>query len=421
MNRPDMAGVGADAGKGAGGAGNDARPLCLMLVAGEPSGDLLGGRLMIALRAERPGPVEFFGIGGAAMQAAGLESLFPLEDLAVMGLLEVLPRLPRLHRRLRQARDLALTRRPDALITIDAPGFNFRLSRRLEGAGFPLIHYVAPSVWAWRPGRAAEIARFLDHLLALLPFEPPWFERVGLPVTFVGHPVVESGAASADGAAFRAKAGIAPTAPLLALLPGSRRGEVARHLPPFGEALAILAQRLPGLAVVLPTLPELRPEIERATRGWAVVPRIVAAPGAENYAAMAAADAALAASGTVALELALARVPTIVAYRVNPLTARLARRLITVRYVSLVNIILDRPVMPELLQEDCVAPKLAAAVERLMIEPEARAVQLAAADQVALALGQGGPAPSHRAARAVLAAITAGPRRRAGWQQGEEK
>lgn len=382
-----------------------ARPLRLMLVAGEPSGDALGARLMAALKAEHGGDVSFLGVGGAAMQAEGLRSAFPIEDLSVMGLFEILPRLPLLLRRLKEARALALAARPDALVTIDAPGFNFRLARRLKGAGVPLIHYVAPSVWAWAPGRAARIAGFLDHLLALLPFEPPYFERVGLPVTFVGHPVLESGAAEVDKGAFRRAAGLGPETPLLAVLPGSRRGEIRRHLSPFGGALALLQRRFPDLAVVLPTLPGLEAEIAQGVRNWPLTPRIVAAAGAARYEAMAAAEAALAASGTVTLELALARVPAVVAYRVNPLSAILARRLLTTHYVGLVNIIRGAMVMPELLQENCTAPKLAAALEKLLADPASRAAQVAAGEAVAQELGQGGPLPSRRAARAVLEVI----------------
>ena len=383
----------------------------LMLVAGEPSGDVLGARLMAALRLRTLGQVEFYGIGGEQMQQQGLQSLFPMSELSLMGLVEVLPKIPGLLARLRETADTARMLRPDALVTIDAPGFNFRLARRLHGAGMPLIHFVAPTVWAWRPKRAAKIARFLDHLLVMLPFEPPWFERHGLQTTFVGHPVLESGADRGHGPQFRARHGIEPEAPLLCLLPGSRQGEVSRLLPVFAGAVELLRQRLDGLRLVMPTVGNVEAVVRDAAAGWAVAP-IVTSVAAEKYDAMAAANAALAASGTVALELALAGTPAVIAYKVNPLTAFLARRLINVRHVNLVNIILDRPVVTELLQQDCTPAKLADAVERVMIDPAARQAQREASAQAAAALGRGGDPPSLRAADAILHAIDIGPRRR---------
>ena len=383
----------------------------IMLVAGEPSGDALGAHLMAALRLRTLGRVEFYGIGGEQMEQQGLRSLFPMRELSVMGLVEVLPKVPRLLARIRETADAARMLRPDALVTIDAPGFNFRLARRLTDAGFPLIHMVAPTVWAWRQGRARRIAKFLDHLLVLLPFEPAWFTPHGLHTTFVGHPVLESGADRGHGPQFRARHGIAADAPLLCILPGSRQGEIRRHLPVFGAAVNRLQARIAGLQLVVPTLPAIEAEVRDAVASWGL-PSIVTTLAAEKFDAMAAADAALAASGTVALELALAGTPSVVAYKVNALTALVARRLIKVRYVNLVNIILDRPVVPELLQQDCTPARLAAAVERVMIDRDMRAAQREAITAVATALGRGGDPPSLRAADAVLHAIEMGPRRR---------
>src|SRR5690606_18985 len=204
----------------------------VFIVAGEPSGDALAAPLMRALRSRAP-HISFFGVGGPLMTAEGLKSLFPMDELSVMGLFEVLPRLPRLLRRIDQTADAARRIAPDVFITVDAPDFSFRVARKLLGTAFPKIHYVAPSVWAWRPGRAKKIAALYDHLLTLLPFEPPYFEAEGLPANFVGHSVVESGANLGDGAAFRARGGIGDSERLLMLLPGSRRGEVTRHLPIF--------------------------------------------------------------------------------------------------------------------------------------------------------------------------------------------
>ena len=379
------------------------RTLHLMLVAGELSGDALGAALMGALKVQTGGAVRFSGIGGPAMEANGLTSLFPMQDLSVMGIAEILPRLPRLLRRLREAEDHALASGPDAVITIDSPGFNFRLARRLCTEGLTLIHYVAPTVWAWRPGRAKKIAPLFDHLLTLLPFEPPLFAVEGLRSTFVGHPVIESGAAGGDGAGFRARHGISAGAPVVCVLPGSRGSETSRLLAPFGETAQILSRELRGLIVVVAAVPHLDAAIRTAVAAWGV-PSVVVGP-AEKYDAMAASDAALAASGTVALELALARVPTVVAYRVHPLTYWIVRALARAPYIHLVNVVLNRPVVPELLQGDCRPDKLAAAVGALLRDPALRGVQIEAALSATAALTPPRGSPSAAAAEAVLGMI----------------
>jgi len=376
----------------------------IFLVAGEPSGDALGARLMSALKEARGGAARFAGIGGAGMAAEGLDSLFPMSELTLMGLAEVLPHVPRLLRRIAETEAAARATRPDVVVTIDSPGFSFRVARRLVGSGIPVVHYVAPSVWAWRPGRAREIAGFLDHLMALLPFEPPYFEAEGLACTFVGHPVLESTADDGDGPAFRRRHGIGDDAPVICLLPGSRQGEVSRLMPVFAEAVALVAKGRPDLEVVVPSVAALAGTITDAAGGWSVPARVVTGE-AEKFDAFAAADAALAASGTVALELAMAKTPAVIAYRMHPLTGWLARRLVRVRYVSLVNLVLDRPVMPELLLGDCRPDRLAEAVTSLLDDPEARAVQAAGAAEALAALGLDGAAPSRRAADVVLDVI----------------
>nr|WP_207478806.1 lipid-A-disaccharide synthase [Arenibaculum pallidiluteum] len=385
-----------------------ARAPLIFLIAGEVSGDLLGGRLMASLRSREP-RITFAGVGGERMAEQGLESLFPMSDLAVMGLAEVLPRLPLLLGRMGEAAAAIRRLRPDAVVTIDAPDFAFRVAKRVRGLGIPLIHYVAPTVWAWRPGRARKIARFLDHLLALLPFEPPYFEREGLPCTFVGHPVVEGGAGRGHAARFRAAHGLPEGAPLLCVLPGSRRGEVERLLPVFEAALGRLVPRHPGLRAVVPTVGPVRDRVARAIGDWPV-PTVLVEGEEAKFDAMAASTAALAASGTVALELALAGVPAVIAYRMAPLTMALARRLVRVRYVNLVNLMLDRGLVPELLQEDCTPERIEAELERLLIDPEARRAQTEGAAEVARWLGREGQPPADRAAEAVLAAMRRGPR-----------
>lgn len=379
----------------------------IFLVAGEPSGDVLGARLMAALKEATGGQVRFAGVGGDRMIAEGLHSLFPMEELTLFGLAELLPKLPDLIRRIGQTAQTILSMKPDAVVTIDAPDFCFRVLKKVRraDASIPLIHYVAPTVWAWRPGRARKIARFLDHLLVLLPFEPPYFEAVGLPATFVGHSIVEAGVEKGDGPGFRARHGVPPDGPLLCVLPGSRRSEIKMLLPDFAATLAILKERHPGLRVAVPTLGKVAQVVTAAALSWPV-PAIVVQGDGEKYDAMAASDAALAASGTVALELALARLPSVIAYRIHPLTYRLYRRLIRVKYANLVNIMLDRMLVPERLQADCTPRKLADAVSVLLTDPAARREQVEGVGQVAKWLGQGGGrTPSQRAAAAVLGVV----------------
>jgi lipid-A-disaccharide synthase len=371
----------------------------IFIIAGEPSGDVLGARLIAALRDLTGGNIEISGIGGEMMREQGLESLFPMEELSVMGIAEILPHLPRLLRRIGQTVTAVNSAAPDALVTIDSPDFTRRVARRVSDRSIPRIHYVAPTVWAWRPWRAKGFARDFTHLLALLPFEPPWFERAGLPCSFVGHPVIEAGADKGDGAAFRARHGIAADAPVICVLPGSRRGEIGRLAGDFGSALGLLAQRHPGMRPVVPTIEAMAPMVHDLAAGWPGSP-IVVQGVSERYDAMAASNAALAASGTVALELALAQVPTVIAYRVAPLTHFIVRRLLSIDYGNLINIIEDREIVPELIQGDCRPDQLVAALER-MLGPEG-AAQVEAGRPALSQLGLGGEAPSRRAAQAVL-------------------
>ncbi|MGH7074889.1 MAG: lipid-A-disaccharide synthase [Stellaceae bacterium] len=379
-------------------------PPLLYLIAGEPSGDILGARLMAALKEETGGAIRFAGVGGERMAAEGLTSLVPIGELAVMGFAEVLPHAPRLLRRIKETVADIRARRPAAVVTIDSSGFTWRVARRLRAAGdrVRLIHYVAPMVWAWRAGRAKEIARWCDQLLVLLPFEPPYFEKVGLPATFVGHPVIEGGADRGDGPGFRARFGIDPRAPLVAILPGSRRGEARHLLPLFGAAARLLAAGHPGLRIVVPTLGTVAAMVRAAAASWPGAP-VILENDDDKFDAFAAADVALAASGTVALELAMAHLPAIIAYRVNGLTAAIVRRMVKVRYVNLVNLLLDRAAVPEFIHYDCTPARLAAAVARLLAHADERAAQIAAYDEALALLGRGTLAPSRRAARQVLA------------------
>ena len=389
-------------------AGADAQGPLIFLVAGEPSGDQLGARLMAALRGETGGKVRFAGVGGPRMAEQGLESLFPIDELAVMGLIEVIPKIPLVWRRIRQTAAAARVARPAALVTIDAPSFTLEVSQRLKGEGFPLVHYVAPSVWAWKAWRAERMARYLDHLLALLPFEPPYFERHGLATTVVGHPAVEAPARTPDPAAFRRRLGIADDATLVSVLPGSRRGEVRRHEPVMAGALALLKARFPKLHVLAPTVPTVAAEIEARAKAWPV-PSSVLRESGDKFEAFAASQAAMATSGTIAVELAMAELPATILYRVGPVTAVLGRALLKIKFASLINLLLDRAVQIELLQEDCTAERVAETVAALVADEERRAAYVAGCREATAMMGRGGEAPSRRAARAILSLIGGGP------------
>jgi lipid-A-disaccharide synthase len=370
-----------------------------MLVCGEPSGDLLGGQLMAGLKSLEPG-IEITGIGGPAMAAQGLDSLFPLDATAVMGLREVVPAIPAILRRVREASDFALKTRPDAVVLIDSPDFTHRIAQRLKRIDPTIrtVNYVAPQVWASRAYRARKMARYFDLVLALLPFEAPFFERNGLHATFVGHPVIERAGQMTGGAAFRARHGIAPDAPLLCVLPGSRTSEIRFILPVFKEAAAQIARRVPGVVTVLPTVPHVAARVREAAKDWPAPLHLVEGD-AEKFAAFDAANAALAASGTVTTELALAGTPMVVGYKVGGLTYALASLIMNVRYITLVNVLLDREAVPEFLQADCRPDLLAGAVVKLLGDKDSERADL---DEAARLLGKGGERPSLRAARAIL-------------------
>ncbi|MFD2207317.1 lipid-A-disaccharide synthase [Kiloniella antarctica] len=378
----------------------------IYLIAGEPSGDQLGARLMAALKHETKGEVRFAGIGGERMAAEGLVSLFPIHELAVMGLAEVLPHIPNILRRIKQTKVDVEEQRPSALVTIDSPGFSLKVSKGLKGKGIPLIHYVAPSVWAWKKKRAQKVSTYLDHLLTLLPFEPPYFEKHGLASTFVGHPVIE-----AEGAFTEIKReqlcselGLSTEAPTLAVLPGSRRGEVAKLGPVFKETVALLAKSIPDLQCIIPTVSNVKSTVEALTCDWPVKVRVVEGVDGKHK-AFRCANAALAASGTVALELAVDRVPTVIAYKVAPITAFIARLLIKIKFASLPNILLDREVQPERIQEDCTAEILARDIECLLLDGTRKQEQINSYGEVIKLLKCGDEMPSTKAAKTILAVI----------------
>ncbi|MGV8947751.1 MAG: lipid-A-disaccharide synthase [Candidatus Paracaedibacter sp.] len=333
----------------------------VFLSAGEPSGDFLGSQLMKALKKQLDGDVIFVGLGGALMAAEGLSSLFPIEELSIMGLAEIIPHIRRIRNRIKETVEAIETIHPDVVVTIDSPGFNFRVGKRLKKRikSIPLVHYVAPSVWAWRPKRAHAVAQFLDHLLVLFPFEPPFFLKEGLPTTFVGHPVVELGLEKLHDPTFRTRHEIGAQAPILTLLPGSRRGEISRLLPVFQETVVSLQQKYPDIQVVIPTLAHLAGQIKKQF----TLPATIITTPSEKFAAYKESQAALAASGTVSLELAAAGVPMAIAYKINPITHFLVRCLVKVKYACLVNLLMNEEIVPERLQEDCTSQKLVVALE----------------------------------------------------------
>jgi len=380
--------------------------LRIAVVAGEPSGDQLGFKLMRALSEQAPGGVEFLGVGGQAMAAEGLDSLFPLADVAVMGLLPVIKRLPTLLDRIRRAAAAIVAARPDALVIVDSPDFTHRVARRVRRAlpSLPVIDYVSPSVWAWRPGRAAAMRGYVDCVLALLPFEPEAHARLSGPrCVYVGHPLIERLAElrpSADEARRRAT-----SPPVVLALPGSRRSVIARLMPDFGVALAAAERQAGPFEVVLPTLPHVEDDVRALAARWPRPPRIVVGEP-EKFAAFRSARAALAASGTVTLELALAGVPLVGAYKVSSVEG-LLRPLVTLPFsVLLPNLVLGEAAIPEFLQGDCQPQALATALAALVADGPARSAQLAALDKLDARMRlDDGRAPSAHAATAVLETI----------------
>jgi lipid-A-disaccharide synthase len=374
----------------------------IFIIAGEESGDRLGGALIQALR-RRLGPqARFDGVGGRAMAAEGLASLFPIDDLAIVGFSAIPARLPAILRAIRTAATAVVAARPDVLVIIDSPDFTHRVARRVRKLApkIPIVDYVSPSVWAWRPGRASAMRAYVDHVLALLPFEPA--AHLGLggpPCTYVGHPLTEQIASlrpSADEARRRAA-----DPPIVLVLPGSRSGEIARHLAPFGAAMARLGERCCPLEVVLPTVPHLAERVRRETAGWVVRPRVVVAE-ADKWAAFRSARAALAASGTVTLELALAGVPTVVAYKVSLLTEMIYRTAVQVSTIVLANLVLADNVVPEITQRDATPERLAAALSALIADTPDRQRQLAAFGRLDEIMAIGTLRPSEAAAEIVL-------------------
>lgn len=383
------------------------RPFRLFIVAGEASGDALGARFVGRLREVLGGrPLELSGVGGEALIAEGLHSAFPQEDIAVMGFGPVVARLPLLLRRMTDAARAAAAFKPDLLLTIDAPDFSLRVAKKVRkiAPSIPTAHWVCPSVWAWRQGRARRMKPHIDRILALLPFEPAALERLGGPQTiYVGHPLIERLQDYRPGRDETARRNDV-AAPTILILPGSRRSEIRHLLPPFGEAVALVAEQLPGARFVLPAVPRLADTITEITGGWHVKPEIVTGETAK-LAAFRGARAALAASGTVTLELALAQVPTVAAYRGANWEAALARRLIKLPSVILPNLIIGESVVPEFIQDDASPQAMSEALLAAIADGPARQRQLAGFAKVEQNMRSAGPSPAANAVDAALALV----------------
>lgn len=381
----------------------------IFIVAGEHSGDTLGGKLMEVLNRRLQGRVRYLGVGGENMARHGLVSQFPLEDVAVMGPLSILPRLPRLVRRVYQTVDAGLSAQPDAVVIVDSPEFTHPIAKRIKKKmpSVPVIDYVSPSVWAWRPGRAKKMARYVDYLMALLPFEPEAHRRLGgPPATYVGHPLIErlDWIKGLDGSELRDRLGLDPSKPVLVVLPGSRTSEVGRLVEPFGKAVGLLADRGLQPQVVIPVVDSVREMVQAGVAEWALNPHLVFGEE-DKFKAFRLARAALAASGTVTLELGVAGTPMVVAYRVDAVAANL-RFLLKVHSVVLANLVLAENAFPELLQEDCEPVGLADAVELLLKDTPERDAQLEALSRIPEKMQlDGGQTPSEAAADVVIGVL----------------
>jgi lipid-A-disaccharide synthase len=377
----------------------------IFLIATEESGDRLGASLMKVLRQRLGGAVRFEGIGGRAMAREGLTSLFPIEQLSIMGLAAVVKQLPMILRKIRETAEAVTQASPDILVIIDSPDFTHRVARRVRARdpAIPIIDYVSPSVWAWRPGRARAMCAYVDHVLALLPFEPEAYRRLrGPPCSYVGHPLTEQIATLRPGADEQQRREAPP--PVLLVLPGSRRSEVKHHMAVFGATLGLLQAEGVAFELILPTMPHLAEAVREGTANWPVRPRIVIGEQ-EKRAAFRIARAALAKSGTVTLELALAGVPMVTAYRTGAIEAWILLRVINVSSVILANLVVGENVVPEFLQRDCTPQKLSRALRDVVDESPLRRRQVDAFAKLDAIMSTGGQTPSTRAADIVLAAM----------------
>jgi len=386
-----------------------ARPVCVMLVAAEASGDALGAGLAAALKEKLGDGVRFVGVGGPKMAAAGIVSPFDISELSVLGVFEGVAIYPKVLRRARATAELARRERPDVAVLIDSWGFTLRVAHRLRAAipGLPLIKYVGPQVWASRPGRAKTLAAAVDLLLSIHAFDAPYFEAAGLKTVFVGNQALAKDFSAADPARFRGRIGAGPDDPLLLILPGSRPSEIARMLPVFREAVDRLMAARPGLRLVLPVAATIAPAVRAGVADWLHKPLLIEDEEGKDDAFLAAA-VALACSGTVTTELALAGRPMVVGYRLGAMTYQVLKRLIRTPYVTLFNVAAGREIAPEFIQHACTGAALAKAVAARLDDPDLRRTQVEAQFAALDKMGRGQPDPATRAAEAVIEVLRGG-------------
>jgi lipid-A-disaccharide synthase len=384
------------------------KPLKVMLVAAEASGDALGANLARALKARLGDGVVFCGVGGARMAAEGVESPFDISELSILGWVEGIKAYGRVKRRVREVAEFAAREKPDVAVLIDSWGFTIRVAKALRvlDPGIVLVKYVAPQVWASRPGRAKTLAATVDHLLAINQMDPPWFERAGLATTFVGNPALTIDFGRADGARFRAAIGATPDEPVLLMLPGSRPGEIEKLMPHFEDAGRRLRETHPDLKIAVVVAPSVREDVLGRLAAWPIR-TVTVEDDAAKHDAMKGATVALACSGTVSTELGMAGCPMVIAYRLGGFSYWLLRRLVTVRYATLFNIAADEEVAPEFLQERCTGENLAKAVAARLDDPALRADQVARQFAALDRMGRGGGDPAEKAADAVISVLAA--------------
>jgi lipid-A-disaccharide synthase len=383
--------------------GNVARKI--FLIATEESGDRLGASLMKVLRQRLGGAVQFEGVGGQSMAREGLVSLFPIEEMSIMGLAAVVRQLPMILRRIRETADAVTQASPDILVIIDSPDFTHRVARRVRAhdPSIPIIDYVSPSVWAWRPGRARAMCAYVDHVLALLPFEPEEYRRLrGPPCSYVGHPLTEQTGSLRPGIDEQKRRDEQP--PVLLVLPGSRRSEINHHMAVFGETLARLHAEGVAFELILPTMPHLQEAVAGGLKSWKVVSRVVVGEQ-EKRAAFRIAHAAFAKSGTATLELAIAGVPMVAAYRAGAIETWIMRSMIQLNSVILANLVIGENVVPEFIQQDCTPEKLLPALREILSDSPMRRRQVEAFARIDSIMSTGNQPPSVRAADIVLAAM----------------
>ncbi len=369
-----------------------------MIIAGEPSGDFIAAQLMKSLKKKDP-TIIFEGIGGQHMQAEGLQSIYPLQELSIMGFFEDFGKYYGVYKKLKELKEMLVKNKPDLLITVDFPGFNFRLGKMIKGQGVRHIHYVAPTVWAWKAWRAKMVAKFLDHLFCIFPFEPPYFEKENLPTTYVGHPIMEMGFDKGDAKAFFKKHKVNEKATVLTLLPGSRQRELDTLIPIYKKTIHVLSSKISKLHIVIPTLDCYRKYLEE--QDWAS-PVSIITDLQDRKDAYAASKVALAASGTIALELAAASLPMVITYKISKITEWIARPFLKVKYACMVNILMNKSIVPELLQEKCNPEDLSKSILTILNDPKENKKQKEALKKVRTMLTPENKTSSDLAAEAVL-------------------